>query len=644
MQPAKYASLTPEWTIPQQRILAVLAVPENRGKSRREINELAGYKGNGAWYLALRDPHFAARLEELMGRKHKNKSTTAIEDDKRYQRFVEVLAVPENRSKSITEICQLAGYKSRAPWSKAMKNHRFAAYVEQLTGHTPKPRFRSHKDVTLARNPEEELAGDVWDMRRLKATYPKHHTPGGFVLDWTRITNPILREQVKRYFRLHLPQWKAYTFRVKLSRLEPLLAALPPDVHVGTITREHIEALVSHSHQWGQTAANRSWSYFRLMLHFMATNPAWKGPRPPRFLIYPEDIPNRPDTHPRPIPPDVVDQFDAMLEKAVTAMKAGEEPPVLSPMLWDALLILRQTGMRTEDVCHLKTPDANGRNGCLVQDPDGYWWIRIDAENHKMGKEHKIPTRQSDGSIDAIRRQTKRIEGVEDHYGKRLLFRTAEGTLAYREVNAALVKLTGHLTHEGKPYKIAPHQFRHTKATDMIEMGTDIYMVKEFLGHASLQMTQKYIKIFETTLKKAYDQYRTKRPPSFAAVIADNLSQVEVSFGAEEDSGWLEGKVGKLYRSPLPNGLGSCVHLPQLDPCPTPPVCGFCSKLCVEKRHLPLWETALQNHQHTMELLAENPTINDRAIQRHKPYLEKAKQIVETVQREGRYDGRIHNK
>jgi integrase len=332
-------------------------------------------------------------------------------------------------------------------------------------------------------------------MRRLKAEYPKHHPPSHYVIDFTRIANPILRQQVKRYFRLHLPQWKAYTFKVILERLAPLLAALPSDVHVGTMTRHHVEALAAHSHQMGQTAANRGMSYLRMMLDFMATNAAWNGPRPLRFLIYPEDIPSRPDTLPRPIPPDVVDQFDALLDKAVAAMKAGEEPPILSPMLWDALLILRRTGMRTEDVCHLKAPDVHGRNGCLDQDAEGYWWIRIDAEDHKMGKDHRIPTRESDGTVDAIRRQVRRIAGVKDHFHKRLLFRNEGGTLTYRAVNRALERLAGQLTFEDKPYKIAPHQFRHTIATDMIETGMDIYLVKEFLGHASLQMTQKYVKV-----------------------------------------------------------------------------------------------------------------------------------------------------
>jgi integrase len=422
------------------------------------------------------------------------------------------------------------------------------------------------------------------------------------------------------------------------------LRLLPAEVHIGNLNREHIELLVAHSGELGKNISGKGMRHVRAMLEFMATNSAWKGPRPPRFLIYPEDIPRNTSTLPRPILPDVIEQFDAWLDKAVAAMQSNEAPPLLHPMLWDALLILRRTGMRTEDLCHLKQPDTNGKNGCLEQDSAGDWWIRIDAKNHKMGKDHRIPTKQSDGTVEAIRRQVQRVVGVENHLGDWLLFRDDRGSLRYSVVNGALRKLSAHLSHEGRPYKISPHQFRHTIATDMIEMGVDPYTVKEFLGHESLEMTQKYIKVYLSTLKKRYDEYRSKRPPSFAAVITDNLAHAEISFGAEDDSGWEEGRVGKLYRSPLPNGMGVCKHLPMLDPCPTPPVCGFCSKLCVEKRHLPVWETALENHLWTKEILAQNSTANAKALERHTPYLEKARHIVETVRREGFYDGRIHNK
>ena len=558
------------------------------------------------------------------------------------RRFLAVFAEEANRTKPIAEVCRLAGYKTRAAWQAATQDLHFLERLDEL-GVRVKRYSAAHTEVSLAADPEEELAKDVWDVRRLKAEYPKHATPGFYRVDFRFIQNPLLRRQVKLYFRLHLTKWKARTFRDELIRLRPSVAALPAEVHAGNMQREHIEALLPKMAQLSEHQASRTLHSLKAMLNYMATSKAWSGPRPPRFLVWPEDIPVRPDTMPRPIPPDVVEQLDTLLEEAVGCMAEGKAPPALAPVFWDAILILRRTGMRYEDLAHLIAPNAQDRDGCLDCDPEGYWWVRIQHTNTKMNRDHRIPTKQADGVVDAVRRQRERAAAVTDHFGKNYLFRTEKGVLGHKAVQVALGQLGSILTHDGEPYRIAPHQFRHTIATDMIEQGVDIYTVKEFLGHTSLRMTEKYVKVYLQSLKAKYDAYRNKQQPTYAAVIADGMDRTAVSFGAEEDNGWVEEKVGKLYRSPLPNGMGVCVHLPMVDPCPTPPVCGFCSKLRVEKRHVPLWETALQNHQRTLEILAQNPEKHDRAIQRHQPYLRKAQQIVETVRREGFYDGRIHN-
>lgn len=83
--------------------------------------------------------------------------------------------------------------------------------------------------------------------------------------------------------------------------------------------------------------------------------------------------------------------------------------------------------MRLEDLAHLKAPDLHGRNGCLDQDSDGHWWIRIDHTNTKMGRDHRIPTREADGVIEAIHRQQKRIKHLPDHFDAHYLFRTERG-------------------------------------------------------------------------------------------------------------------------------------------------------------------------------------------------------------------------
>jgi len=52
-------------------------------------------------------------------------------------------------------------------------------------------------------------------------------------------------------------------------------------------------------------------------------------------------------------------------------------------------------------------------------------------------------------------------------------------------------------------FKIYPHRFRHTFATNLIENGIGIIAVKELLGHSKLETTAIYIKSSPSVLKNA---------------------------------------------------------------------------------------------------------------------------------------------
>ena len=630
--PAERIMAEGPWTPMQQRLLEVLQRKQYQVASIAKICRGAGYSGNRSWYQAMKDPRFVTVVQAL--------GIPVWSRPKR--RLLEVLQNPENRSKSALQICRLAGYKDSVAWQRAIKDECFVATVEAL-GVTLRRRSvrASHLEVTSATNIEEELKKDMWDVRRLKHDYPKHVAPSNYVIDFTWIANPLLWEQVKRYYRHQLPRWNGSTFQGFMHKLMPVLKELPPEVHMGTITRSHIEALLPAMGSLSAYQANRSLQAMRTMTDYMTTSPSWTGPRPPRFLIWKEDIPKRPQTLPRPIPPSVLDQLDPFLEKAKRALQEHQEPFLLAPIYWDALLILRHTGMRFEDLAHLKAPDEHGRNGCLDQDSDGYWWIRIEHTNTKMGKDHRIPTRTSDGVIDAIRRQYERSEQISNHFGEYYLFRTEHGLLPYLTFAMALKRLAPHLQYEGRPYVIAPHQFRHTIATDMIEQGVDIYTVKEFLGHTSLAMTERYVKVYLSSLKAKYDAYRVKKQQTYATEMM--AAQIQITQPeSDADGGWVENKVGKLYVSPLPDGIGNCVHLPMHDGCPDSPHCPTCPKLRANKRHLPVWENKATNLLITVEALRANPAYA-RARQKHEQELAHAEKVIKTIKEEGFWDGRLHN-
>ena len=57
---------------------------------------------------------------------------------------------------------------------------------------------------------------------------------------------------------------------------------------------------------------------------------------------------------------------------------------------------------------------------------------------------------------------------------------------------------------EGITGKKSPHVLRHTLATELLEDGTDLYSIKELLGHSSLAATQVYTHNTVEKLKKVY--------------------------------------------------------------------------------------------------------------------------------------------
>ena len=52
--------------------------------------------------------------------------------------------------------------------------------------------------------------------------------------------------------------------------------------------------------------------------------------------------------------------------------------------------------------------------------------------------------------------------------------------------------------------KVTPHVLRHTFATHLLNEGCDILMVKELLGHSSLDTTGIYTHISNEKLRKVY--------------------------------------------------------------------------------------------------------------------------------------------
>ena len=65
--------------------------------------------------------------------------------------------------------------------------------------------------------------------------------------------------------------------------------------------------------------------------------------------------------------------------------------------------------------------------------------------------------------------------------------------------------------------KITPHTFRHTTALHLIEAGNDIFVLKDWLGHAHIKTSSQYVEISVERKRKALE----KVPPPGASNQAE---------------------------------------------------------------------------------------------------------------------------
>jgi integrase/recombinase XerD len=66
-------------------------------------------------------------------------------------------------------------------------------------------------------------------------------------------------------------------------------------------------------------------------------------------------------------------------------------------------------------------------------------------------------------------------------------------------------RMTCYLKLAGITKRYSPHSLRHTFATQLLNAGASLAVVKELMGHRSLQMTLRYTQLYDRTKRAQYD-------------------------------------------------------------------------------------------------------------------------------------------
>jgi site-specific recombinase XerD len=172
------------------------------------------------------------------------------------------------------------------------------------------------------------------------------------------------------------------------------------------------------------------------------------------------------------------------------------------------LSIMYASGARAQEICDLTVRD--------VRIGDGASTVKLTGKGGKCRKV-EIPK-----ACAIILQKHIHKHGISE-FGNRHVFSSQTNehmtTSCIKEIYEKYVQIA-RLRHPGmfceKSY--TPHSMRHSVATHMLEAGVPLIVIKNILGHSSLQSTQLYAAVTQNTLNKHIKAWGEKWRP-----ITDNV-------------------------------------------------------------------------------------------------------------------------
>jgi integrase len=215
----------------------------------------------------------------------------------------------------------------------------------------------------------------------------------------------------------------------------------------------------------------------------------WAWPEAPaRQLVFRSDIPRLPRPLPRYLPPDADRRLAAALEDSPCRLAA------------DALLLQRACGLRIGELTDLELDCVHevAGQGAWLKVPLG----KLDTErmvpldDETVTLIDRIVAHRSPGQPIPHPRTGKPADFLLTHHGRRLSPEALRAELSRAASTAGI----GHAT---------PHQLRHTYATALVNAGVSLQSLMALLGHVSAEMSLRYGRLFDATVRAEYERALT---------------------------------------------------------------------------------------------------------------------------------------
>jgi site-specific recombinase XerD len=341
----------------------------------------------------------------------------------------------------------------------------------------------------------------------------------------------------------------------ELAHFGRFLARHDPDLSsLALLDRQHhiepylTEVAVAVNHRTGQPiAASTAKARIQTVGSFLDAIAEWGWPEAPaRRLIFPRDAPKLPHPLPRYLPPDSERALLAALEASPNRLRA------------DALLLMRATGMRIGELTLVELD-------CVHEVPGSGAWLKIplgklltermvpiDEETVKLVD--RIVVHRSPGRPLRHPRTGKMADFLLTHQGRRVSADTIREELHRAAAEAGL---------DG----VVPHQLRHTYATALVNAGCSLQALMALLGHVSAEMSLRYGRLFDATVRDEYQRALTLAKAQLGPVLPADRTQLPIA--AITGGNW---RGAPLIKARLSGGY--CLRAAAQGPCAYANACG----------------------------------------------------------------------
>lgn len=169
------------------------------------------------------------------------------------------------------------------------------------------------------------------------------------------------------------------------------------------------------------------------------------------------------------------------------------------------LIVMYSSGARAQEICDLRLQDITYDNNDIAI-------LRLVGKGNKSRR-----VKITEAATDILNKYISHLKG--EKLANRYVFSSQRNehisVSCIEEIFAKYMRqakdLHPNLFCAGR---YTPHVMRHTTATHLIEAGVPIAVVKNILGHSSIQTTQVYVEITQQTIDKSMEMWNQKWFPT----------------------------------------------------------------------------------------------------------------------------------